>query len=180
MHWQTSRFRQEKILSSKKRKSRRRAGAARPTRRQQAQRQWRNLRQAALALVLTMSVVGVGLAAFKHNYDISHDLSVIGKGVPTVVQIHDPGCRLCNQLRTNTSDAVDRLDDRILYRIADITTPDGKRLQRKHRVQHVTLLLFDGDGELRRVLEGVRDEDEVHGSLLRHLERWGSNPVPAT
>ncbi len=167
-------------MASKKRKPRRRVAPAKPTRRQRMQREWRNLRQAALALVLTMSVVGVGLAAFKHSYDISHDLSVIGQGIPTVVQIHDPGCRLCNQLRANTSDAVDRLGDRILYRIADITTPEGKRLQRKHRVNHVTLLLFDGDGELRRVLEGVRDEDELHGSLLRHVDRWGSALEPAS
>ncbi len=165
-------------MSAKKRKSRRRAAPARPTRRQRMQREWRNLRQAGLALILTMSVVGVGLAAFKHNYDISHDLSVIGKGIPTVVQIHDPGCRLCNQLRANTSDAVDRLGDQILYRIADITTPEGRRLQRKHGVKHVTLLLFDGDGVLRRVLEGVRDEDELHTSLKRHLDRWGSVSEP--
>ena len=166
-------------MASKKRKPGRRVGV-KPTRRQQMRRQWRNLRQAGLALLLTMSVVGVGLAAFKHNYDISHDLSVIGKGIPTVVQIHDPGCRLCNQLRANTGDAVDRLGDRILYRIADITTTEGKRLQRKHRVPHVTLLLFDGDGQLRRVLEGVRNEDELHDSLLRHLDRWGRAAEPAT
>ncbi len=167
-------------MSSKKRKPRRRVAPSKPTRRQRMQREWRNLRQAGLALILTMSVVGVGLAAFKHNYDISHDLSVIGKGIPTVVQIHDPGCSLCNRLRSNTGDAVDRLGDRILYRIADITTPEGKRLQNKHRVKHVTLLLFDGDGELRRVLEGVRDEDELHGSLLRHVERWGSTGEPVS
>ncbi len=168
-------------MSSKKRKPRRRASKTGPSAQQRrARREWRNLRQFGLGLFLMVAVAGVALAAFKRNYDISHDLSVIGSGIPTVVQIHDPGCSLCNQLRRNTSDAVDRLGDRILYRIADITTPEGKRLQNRHRVQHVTLLLFDGDGNMRRVLEGVRDEDALHTSLLRHVERWDSSSEPAS
>jgi hypothetical protein len=76
-------------------------------------------------------VVGFGLAAFKRSYDDSPDLSVIGKGVPTVVQEHDPGCSLCNQLRSIASAAAERFGDRLLYRIADINTPEGRHLQRR-------------------------------------------------
>ncbi len=136
-------------------------------------RRRRELLRLALVLLIVTPLVGGALAAFKHNYDVTHDLSVIGKGVPTVVQIHDPGCQLCQQLRRNASAAVDKLDGKLLYRIADISTPEGRRLQRLHQVPHVTLLLFDGDGQLRKVLNGVKGEELLQHTFSRHLERWG-------
>ena len=136
-------------------------------------RRWRGLRQFILSFAILGAVVGTGLAAFKHNYDISHDLSVIGKGVPAVVQIHDPNCSLCNQLRRNASSAVDQFGDRLLYRIADISTPAGRAMQLRHDVPHVTLLLFDGEGKLRKVLNGVKSDEVLERSFERHLERWG-------
>ncbi len=74
---------------------------------------WREIRQFTMWFVLLAGVVGSGLAAFKYNYNISHDLSVIGKGVPTIVQIHDPNCPLCNQLRRNADAAAEKLGDHI-------------------------------------------------------------------
>ncbi len=136
-------------------------------------RKWRDLRQFSLVFILLAGVVGSGLAAFKYSYDASHDLAVIGKGVPTIVQIHDPNCPLCNQLRSNASSAADRFGDRLLYRIADIKTPQGLQLQRRHDVPHVTLLLFDGKGELRRVLTGVKSNAVLYRAFEAHLERWG-------
>ena len=145
--------------------------SAKPVQRRKRQR--RELLRLAIALLITVPLVGGALAAFKHNYDVAHDLSVIGKGVPTVVQIHDPGCSLCQQLRRNTSAAVDDFGDRLLFRIADIGTREGRRLQQAHQVPHVTLLLFDGDGNLRKVLNGVKGEELLKHTFTRHLERWG-------
>ena len=118
--------------------------------------------------VLLAGVVGSGLAAFKYNYNISHDLSVIGKGVPTIVQIHDPNCSLCNQLRRNADAAAEKFGDRMLFRIADISTEQWRRLQRQHDVPHMTLLLFDGEGYLRNVLRGVKSQDFPDGTRLRN------------
>ena len=134
---------------------------------------WRELRQFTLWFVLLASVVGSGLAAYKYSYDISHDLSVIGKGIPTIVQIHDPNCSLCNQLRRNADAAAGQFGERLLYRIADISTPEGRRLQRRHEVPHVTLLLFDGGGQLRKVLNGVKSADFLQRAFEAHLQRWG-------
>jgi hypothetical protein len=136
-------------------------------------RKWREIRQFTIVFALLATVVGSGLAAFKYSYDASHDLAVIGKGVPAIVQIHDPNCPLCNQLRRNATSAADRFGDRLLYRIADIKTPQGRQLQLRHDVPHVTLLLFDGKGELRRVLTGVKDDDVLYRAFEAHLERWG-------
>jgi hypothetical protein len=136
-------------------------------------RKWREFRRFTLAFALLAGVVGSGLAAFKYSYDISHDLSVVGKGIPAIVQIHDTSCALCNQLRSNTNSAIKPFGDRLLYRIADISTPEGRRLQRRHDVPHVTLLLFDGAGELRNVLTGVKSSDVLQRAFEIHLKRWG-------
>ena len=126
-----------------------------------------------VAAVVTFSVLGAALAAFKHQYEIEHDLSVIGKGIPAVVQVHNPNCQLCSQLRRNASAAIEGFDGRLLFRVADITTRRGHRLQRRYDVEQVTLLLFDGRGELRNVLSGVRDEDSLQRAFTTHLNRWG-------
>ena len=136
-------------------------------------RKWREIRRFTLVFALLAGVVGSGLAAFKYSYDISHDLSVVGKGIPAIVQIHDTSCALCNQLRSNTDSAIKPFGDRLLYRIADISTAEGRRLQRRHDVPHVTLLLFDGEGELRNVLTGVKSEEVLQRAFEIHLERWG-------
>ena len=118
-----------------------------------------------VVVVVLVGSLGAGLAAFKHNYDITHNLADIGQGKPVVVQIHDPSCQLCLQLRKNASAAVDRLDGQILFRVADITTPQGRALQRRHDVENVTLLLFDGRGKLRNVLNGVKSDELLHRSF---------------
>ncbi|MCP4983062.1 MAG: hypothetical protein GY935_21510 [Gammaproteobacteria bacterium] len=138
-------------------------------------RKWRDFRRFILTFVILAGVVGSGLTAFKYSHDVSHDLSVLGKGVPAVVQIHDPKCQLCNQLRSNASAAAESFGERLLYRIADITTPRGRQLQLRHEVQHVTLLLFDGNGELRKVLTGVKSEDILQRAFRTHLARWGDD-----
>ena len=132
---------------------------------------WRRFGRSAIVSIILLSVTGIGIAAYKRNYDIAHDLSVIGQGQPVVVQIHDPGCQLCQRLRSNASDAIAPMKDQILFRIADITTPEGKRLQRRHKVPHVTLLLFDRNGEVRNVLTGVKDEETLHRAFEVHLKR---------
>ncbi len=159
---------------SKRRKSNRSGSAPKPavTAHRTKARKWREIRQFTIAFALLAVVVGSGLAAFKHSYDGSHDLSVIGKGVPAVVQIHDPNCPLCNQLRRNASSAAERFGKRLLFRIADISTPAGRQLQHAHNVPHVTLLLFDGKGQMRKVLTGVKSDEVLYQAFDTHLQRW--------
>jgi len=160
-------------MSKRKKSARRSTAPKRSVNRQSPKtRRWREIRQFTLWFALLASVVGSGLAAFKYSYDASHDLSVIGKGVPAVVQIHDPDCPLCNQLRRNASAAAERFGEHLLFRIADISTPKGRQLQRRHDVPNVTLLLFDGDGQLRKVLNGVKSDDVLERAFEAHLHRW--------
>jgi len=135
-------------------------------------RKRREIRRFLVVITVLVTSLGAGLAAFKHNYDISHNLAVIGQGTPVVVQIHDPGCQLCLQLRNNASTAINKLDGKLLFRIADITTPQGRALQLRHDVENVTLLLFDGGGELRNVLQGVKSDELLYKTFTAHIKRW--------
>ena len=132
----------------------------------------RHFGRSGIVAIILLSVTGMGIAAYKRSYDIAHDLSVIGQGKPVVVQIHDPGCQLCQRLRSNASDAIAPMKEQMLFRIADITTPEGKRLQRQHDVPHVTLLLFDPNGKVRNVLTGVKDEETLQRAFQTHLKRF--------
>ncbi|PON18762.1 hypothetical protein C2W62_06185 [Candidatus Entotheonella serta] len=96
---------------------------------------------ALVVMVGLLAVAAAGLASYQKNWEEIHDLSVVGNGTPTIVQIHDPNCQLCQALRSNTEKALAKSDANIQFRIANIHTDKGRRLQREHNVPHVTLLV---------------------------------------
>ena len=126
-----------------------------------SRRQFGKWAMRASVFLLIAGTSAIGLSAYKNNWESERDLSVIGNGKPVVIQVHDSSCRLCRTLKTNVQDALAKLDGDLQYRIADIGTGEGRRLQRKYDVPHVTLLFFDGDGELKRTMNGVREVAEL-------------------
>lgn len=103
-----------------------------------------------------------------------HDLTRIGNGVPTVVQIHDPQCPQCTALQREARRAMSDFDDSELqYLVADINRFEGRRLAAAHGVGHVTLLLFDAEGEMRGALVGPNDSDYLAQEFRRHLADSG-------
>jgi len=99
-----------------------------------------------------------------------HDLTRIGTGTPAIVQIHDPSCPLCRALQKETRAALKALEPGSLdYIVADITTPEGRALATRHRVQHVTLLLMDGRGEVKNIISGTQDRDVLEDAFAAHL-----------
>lgn len=114
------------------------------------------------------SAVGIGAAvvigAGVHAYDVQnkavHDLSIIGNGKPVVVQVHDPSCDLCRQLKRATETALEASPE-IEYRIADLTTKKGEQLAKKYGAKKVTLLLFNDGGEHIDTIQGVTPVDRL-------------------
>ncbi len=99
------------------------------------------------------------------------DLSKIGNGTPTIVQIHDPGCPVCRALQTQTRAALAEFEDgQLQYAIANIRQTKGKRLAAKYKVAHVTLLLFDGRGTRRNTLTGPNDRSTLIRAFRQLLE----------
>ncbi len=104
------------------------------------------------------------------------DLTQIGNGNPTVVQIHDPQCPQCTALQREARDAVCEVgDDRLQFVVANIRSPEGRRLASAHGVGHVTLLLFDAAGKRQGILAGPNDRAYLANAFRRHLARHGKS-----
>ncbi|MEH6457507.1 MAG: thioredoxin domain-containing protein, partial [Cocleimonas sp.] len=117
------------------------------------------------------SVIAVPVYAYMQNSKVEHDLSVIGNGTATVVQVHDPGCRLCNRLKSNLGEVKGEFKDKIQFKTANILKPKGRVFASKHNVPHVTLLFFDKKGQRVNTMEGVSSSDDIKSSLQRLSKR---------
>ena len=117
------------------------------------------------------SVVAVPVYAYMQNSKIEHDLSVVGNGKPTVVQIHDPGCRLCDQLKSNLGKVKGEFKGKIQFKTANIIKRNGKIFASKHNVPHVTLLFFDKKGNRVNTMQGVSSSDDIKYNLEKLSKR---------
>lgn len=98
------------------------------------------------------------------------DLSKIGNGVPAIVQVHDPQCPSCRALQGETRTALENFDaGEVQYLVANLNSPEGKALAREHGVGRVTLLLFDGQGRMRDMIQGRTSAEVLTAEFRRHL-----------
>lgn len=101
-----------------------------------------------------------------------NDLTRLGNGIPAVVQIHDPECPRCRALQKQARDAMSNFSENELqYLVANIRLAKGRQLATKHGVGHVTLLLFDGKGNRRRILAGQNSSDFLENAFRNHLAK---------
>lgn len=104
-----------------------------------------------------------------------HDLSRIGNGIPTIVQIHDPNCSICAALQKETRAAVDGFDDgELQFLVANIKDARGRKLASDHGVPHVTLLLFDGEGKRRDILRGPNDRSVLKPAFREFVKQMAN------
>lgn len=132
------------------------------------------IRNGAIAAV----VLGGGgtFAARRVMADMAEqDLSLIGAGKPTVVQIHDPQCPMCQALQKEARAALGQFEEcTIRYLVANIRTQEGAELAGRLGVPHVTLVLFDGDGAVQDILQGPNSEA---GILSAFAETFDVRPT---
>lgn len=99
------------------------------------------------------------------------DLTKIGNGKPTIVQIHDPNCPRCVELQGETREALGNIDDDDLqYLVANIRSESGRAFAEEQGVGHVTLLLFDGKGQRLNVLAGNNSSETLERAFRRLLQ----------
>ncbi len=100
------------------------------------------------------------------------DLSIIGDGVPTIVQVHDPTCPICTALQKEARAALADIDDgALIYRVANITSNTGSVFANMHGSSHATLLFFDGAGNLTQRVQGATDRADLYDAFMAHLDR---------
>lgn len=135
------------------------------------------LRKAASGVVVVAAVGGAGwyLVEDVRATIREEDLSRIGNGIPAVVQIHDPQCPICTELQSEVREAMAEFSDgELQYLVANIRNSEGQGLANAHGVGHVTLLLFDAEGQRRDVLVGTNTSERLVHLFRRHLARAGS------
>jgi len=129
---------------------------------------------------LGLAAVGGGGAAFAYDFMRTlgeHDLTKVGKGVPTIVQIHDPSCALCRSLQRETRTALKSFDaDAVTYLVANIRSAEGAAFANRLGRGHVTLVLFDGAGTPVHTIEGVTPAHRLRAAFARYLSL---TPEPA-
>lgn len=138
-------------------------------------------RRDALTKIRNWGIIGV-LAAGGGWYLVDEvtatiaeqDLSRVGNGKPTVVQIHDPQCNQCLALQSETRSALETIEDgKLQYVVANIRTAEGRAFAAANRVSHVTLLLFDANGKRTNVLTGHRSSAMLAATFRSHVGRFG-------
>ena len=92
---------------------------AKKTRQKSAQR-WKKLLQKSAFYIALLSIVIGSIWLYLSLNKTHYDLSVIGNGTPTVVQIHDQNCRLCRQLKTNLDSVKSDFKEDIQFKTANI------------------------------------------------------------
>lgn len=134
----------------------------------------RNLLKLMRNGLIGAAVVGGGgyfaVGSFR-AYAAEHDLSRLGQGKPTVVQVHDPQCPTCTALQKQARKALKAFGEcDLVYLVADINTPEGQAFAVHHGVGNITLLLFDGQGGLHRTLQGMQSHDQLLPIFRGHHE----------
>ncbi len=118
--------------------------------------------------LVAAAAAAFGIARYSRVDAQQHDLSAVGNGTPTVVQIHDPSCPLCRELRSNVLTAAgDFSEDTLQIRFADLHTDEGRTFALRHGHTSVTLLFMDGNGEILEVQSGVKHADALRQSFER-------------
>ncbi|MGH1540212.1 MAG: thioredoxin family protein [Arenicella sp.] len=124
------------------------------------------LKLSGIALLL-FAIASFAMVKSEQKSKIEHDLSIIGKGTPALVQIHDPKCQLCRRLQRVVGNVKGDFEGKVLFRTAVITSEKGRKFAARYNVPHVTLLLFDKRGKHVDTLRGVSSKQEVHEALSK-------------
>ena len=124
------------------------------------------------ALGVVLEAGGVWYAVDTSDSVAYSDLSEIGKGVPAIVQIHDPGCPTCRALQKETRAALEGFGpSELKYVVANIKSTEGARFAALQGVPHVTLLVFDGQGRRQMVLTGPNNRDRLKLIFSRYAAK---------
>lgn len=122
---------------------------------------------------------GVAFVADVRETLAEEDLSRIGGGVPTVVQVHDPSCPTCRALQKEARAALaDFEDGEIQYLVANLSQDDGRAFANQHGVEKITLVIFDRNGRRRQILRGPSTRERLKTIFAGYANRPASTEKP--
>ena len=129
---------------------------------------WGRIAKRGLLVSAMLAIFAVAVAAYSHNKQQEYDLTVIGNGTPTVVQVHDPNCQFCRRLKSNLNSVQADFMPEVQFKTANIASAKGRKFASQHNVPHVTLLFFNKRGKRVHIQQGVTAPDKIR-TLLQSL-----------
>ena len=108
----------------------------------------------------------IALTAYSKNLEEQRDLSVIGTGIPTLIQVHDESCPNCRQLLSSVKAVIHEFPD-LQFKIADLKSHKGSKFATRHQAHKVTLIYFDAHGKKIDVVSGLQTKNEVRSFIKR-------------
>ncbi|MEJ6392423.1 hypothetical protein V8J82_04095 [Gymnodinialimonas sp. 2305UL16-5] len=138
-------------------------------------------RRGALRLLRNLAIAApmIGIAGYVTANRVQAsicelDLTKIGDGLPSVVQVHDPQCDLCLTLQRQTRRALRAYDaNSHHFLVANLSSLDGQSFARLHNVGSVTLVLLDGDGNQIGVIRGPLTDAALQQAIDAHMQAFG-------
>ncbi|MEX0283510.1 MAG: thioredoxin family protein [Paracoccaceae bacterium] len=159
---------------SKRKKAQQKKAQTPEAKAEQSRRQFLKLARNGAIGIAAAGGAGFFMMRSVRAMQAEQDLTRVGQGKPVIVQVHDPQCPTCTALQKEVRNAMKQFGEcDLVYLVADIRQTEGATFANRHGVPHVTLLLFDGDGELRQTLHGMRYRDELRQVLRTHHDRYG-------
>jgi hypothetical protein len=163
----------QKQLSKKQKRQASAEALAKQENLQKNERKMRMTRRFAIAAPV-VAIAGYFTTTSVQAIMSEADLSKVNGGKPSIVQIHDPQCPLCRTLQKQARKAMKTLDEGSFeYLVANIRSEDGLAFSSKYGVGHVTLLLFDAQGEMVEVVRGPSDVETLTRVFQAHLRKHG-------
>jgi len=126
---------------------------------------WKRVLRRTLFVSVIFAILAAAITVFSQQKQQEYDLSVIGNGTPTVVQIHDPNCPLCRQLKNNVDSVLPDFASAVQFKTANIASKKGRQFALQHNVPHVTLLFFNKRGKRVHIEQGVTAPDRIRDLL---------------
>ncbi|MFC3852989.1 hypothetical protein ACFOSD_09125 [Salinispirillum marinum] len=132
---------------------------------------WQRLRRLKGLLVVAVGLLVVFGTAWFYQAQNAYlrDVSVIGNGSPTVVQLYDQNCSTCRQLDRNAEAAVEQVSTELQFRVLNLNTVSGRQFAQRYQGGQTTLLYFDRTGRHVNTITGVQSTDFLVNSFQQLL-----------
>lgn len=132
-------------------------------------------RAVQISLVSLAVLVGAGFVIARLVAPpISTDLSGVGQGTPALVLAYEnfspAGGTALERIGRVRAD----YEDRMMFRVADLGTPDGKAFARRHGLSDAVAVFLTGDGRALRVADVPASEQELRQQLDLKLAHAGA------
>ena len=126
----------------------------------------RNAPRKAIVVLIVIALLVLFVALIPRGYD--SDLTRIGKGQSTAVLTQDPGFLASVQLMEVINGLRKDFEPAMLFLVADLNTPQGRKFAEEQSVSFGVLVLFDSQGRRLASYSGRAEETGLRAFLEQH------------